>query len=68
MRWLTSIIFLMAGLCALAAAFLDIEYLTRTVPIYAWLTIGVICVAIAVVTTAFNIAHHMKNLERKGVQ
>lgn len=65
MRWLTSFIFLMAGICCLAAAFLDIEYLTKTLPIYVWLSIGVICVAIAVVTTAFNIAHHMKNLEKR---
>ena len=65
MRWLMSFIILMVGLCALAAAFFDIEYLTKPLPIYIWLAIGVVCVAIAVVITAFNIAHHMKNLEKQ---
>lgn len=68
MRWLVSFIILISGLGCLAAAFFDIEYLTQSMPIYTWLLIGVVCVAIAVVTTAFNIARHMKNLEKKQHQ
>lgn len=65
MRWLITIVLLSVGLFCLSVGYFDIKHFSQFLHIYVWLLIGVVTFAAGILSVVFNIANHMKKLEKQ---